>query len=91
MMGDKKTTKNLLYLFGVVVIISAALLIYGSYENKAQAPEASSPATESATSGTISSADLDAVNQEISNDDDLSSDDLNSIQSDVDSIDLSDI
>lgn len=88
-MGDKKTTRNLLYLFGVVVVIAAALLAYGSYGNKAQAPDGSVPATVSATSGTTSSADLEAVNQQINNSDELNLDDLDSIQNDINSIDLS--
>lgn len=89
-MGDKKTTRNLIYLLCVVLLIAAALIVYVSYENKAQAPT-TEQITADSNSDTQEQKGLAEVSSDLNRIDDLSVDELDQIQDDLDSIDLSDI
>ena len=96
-MGNRQTTKNLLFYLGLVLVIAAALIVYGSYSNKAQAPSSdttinTSTSGESVIVSTGDEADLNSIETDLNSSDDLNStSDLDSAQSDLDSIDLSNI
>lgn len=90
-MGNKKTTKNLLYLLGIVLIIAAALLLYASYANKAQAPSNATEIIPLEENISVESTEVKSIESQLNSVDDLSTEELDSAKEDIDSINLSEV